>query len=157
MIVTGASSGIGRAAALRFAEEGVNVVVVDVNTEDGEQTVEDIQDAGGEATFVETDVSERTDVEAMVEKTVETCGGLDFAVNNAGIEGDMYPTADQPIDNWERVIDINLKGVFLGIRAELPAMLKHGGGAIVNISSTAGEVGFPGVARMSRVSTASSG
>ncbi|WP_254521778.1 SDR family oxidoreductase [Natrinema caseinilyticum] len=144
VIVTGASTGIGQAAALRFAEEGANVVVADVDVQDGEQTVEDIQDAGGEATFVETDVSERTDVEAMVEETVETYGGLDFAVNNAGVEGDTHPTADQPIDNWERVIDINLKGVFLGIRAELPAMLEDGGGAIVNISSTAGEVGFRG-------------
>jgi NAD(P)-dependent dehydrogenase (short-subunit alcohol dehydrogenase family) len=143
VIVTGAGSGIGRATARRFAEEGANVVVADVDVEGGERTVRDVRDAGGDATFVETDVSDRTDVEAMVAEAVETYGGLDFAVNNAGVEGDTHPTADQPMDNWDRVIDVNLRGVFLGMRAELPAMLENGG-AIVNVSSIAGEVGFRG-------------
>jgi NAD(P)-dependent dehydrogenase (short-subunit alcohol dehydrogenase family) len=144
-IVTGASSGIGRAAAERFAEEGARVVAADVGVEGGEETVRAIRDAGGEATFVETDVSESDDVAEMVNEAVTRYGGLDFAFNNAGIEGENDPTADQPADNWERVIDVNLKGVFLGMQAELSAMLDSGGGAIVNTSSIAGEVGFRGI------------
>jgi len=142
-IVTGASTGIGAATAHRFAEEGTAVVVADVNVADGEATVAEIDDAGGEATFVETDVSDPDDVAAMVETAVETYGGLDFAVNNAGIEGENAATGDQPLDNWEQVIDVNLKGVFLGMQAEIEAMLEDGGGAIVNMSSIAGQVGFP--------------
>ena len=144
-IVTGASSGIGRAAARRFAEEGARVVAADVDADGGSETVEAIRDAGGEATFVETDVSDRADVEAMVETAVDRYGGLDFAFNNAGIEGGNDSLVDQADDNWERVIDINLKGVFLGLRAEIPAMLDDGGGVIVNTSSIAGVVGFQGV------------
>ncbi|WP_265109787.1 SDR family NAD(P)-dependent oxidoreductase [Halosolutus halophilus] len=142
-IVTGASTGIGRAAASRFVEEGARVVVADVNVEDGEETVDELEAMGGEATFVETDVSERADVQAMVETAVDTYGRLDFAFNNAGIEGASGPASEQPLDNWERVIDVNLKGVFLGLRAEIPAILESGGGAIVNTSSIAGVVGFP--------------
>jgi len=144
-IVTGASSGIGRAAAVRFAEEGASVVVADVDSDGGPGTVEIIRDAGGEATFVETDVSDREDIEAMVEAAVERYGGLDFAFNNAGIEGRNDSLTDQSDDDWERVIDINLKGVFLGMQAEIPAMIDDGGGAIVNTSSIAGVVGFQGV------------
>jgi len=144
-IVTGASSGIGRAAARRFAEEGARVVAADVDADGGSGTVETIRDAGGEATFVETDVSDRADVEAMVETAVDRYGGLDFAFNNAGIEGRNDSLVDQGDDDWERVIDINLKGVFLGLRAEIPAMLDDGGGVIVNTSSIAGVVGFQGV------------
>ena len=143
--VTGASTGIGRAAALKYAEEGASVVAADVNVEDGEQLVEDIEAAGGEATFVETDVSDEADVQAMVEAAVDTYGGLDAAFNNAGIEGETDSAAEQPMDNWERVIDVNLKGVFLCMRAEIPAMLERGGGAIVNTASIAGVVGFPGL------------
>jgi len=142
-IVTGASGGIGEAAAKRFAEAGANVVAADVKVEDGEATVADIADAGGEAVFVEADVSDPDDVAAMVETAVDTYGGLDYAFNNAGIEGESEPMADQPLDNWARVIDVNLKGVFLGMRAEIPAMLADGGGAIVNTSSVAGQVAFP--------------
>lgn len=138
-IVTGGSTGIGRATAERFATEGARVVVADVNVNDGERTVETIDDDGGEATFVETDVSDPSDVESMV----ETYGGLDFAFNNAGIEGANAPTTEQPLDNWDRVIDINLKGVFLGMRFEIPALLDRGGGVIVNNASIAGLVGFP--------------
>ena len=145
VIVTGASSGIGRAAATRFAEEGASVVAADVDADGGSQTVEIIRDPGGEATFVETDVSDRADVEAMVETAVDRYGGLDFAFNNAGIEGRNDSLVDQSDDDWARVIDINLKGVFLGLQAEIPAMLDDGGGVIVNTSSIAGVVGFQGV------------
>jgi len=144
-IVTGGSTGIGHAAALRFAAEGANVVVADVNVDDGEQTVAEIREAGGEATFVEADVSDETDAEAMVQTAVDTYGGLDFAFNNAGIEGESDPSSEQPTSNWDRVIDVNLKGVFLGMRAQIPAMLEDGGGSIVNTASIAGVVGFPGL------------
>ncbi|QGN07779.1 SDR family oxidoreductase [Halorhabdus sp. CBA1104] len=141
-IVTGASTGIGVAAAKRFAGEGAAVVVADVNVEAGTETVTEIEAAGGEATFVETDVSDPDAVDAMVETAVETYGGLDFAFNNAGIDGERAPTADQSLDTWERVIDVNLKGVFLCMQAEIPAMLEGGGGSIVNTSSIAGQVGL---------------
>ncbi|MGM0604556.1 MAG: glucose 1-dehydrogenase [Halobacteriota archaeon] len=144
-IVTGGSTGIGRSAAMRFAEEGSNVVVADVNADDGRETVESITDAGGESTFVETDVSDPEDAEAMVDAAVETYGGLDFAFNNAGIEGATESAPEQPLENWDRVIDINLKGVFLGIKYELPAIVETGGGAIVNTASIAGLVGFGGL------------
>lgn len=142
VIVTGASTGIGEAAAKRFAEEGANVVVADVNVEDGEATVADVEASGGDAVFVETDVSDPDDIDAMVETAVETYGGLDCAFNNAGIEGENASLTDQSLDNWERVIDVNLKSVFLGMRAEIPAMLADDGGAIVNTASIAGLVGF---------------
>jgi len=144
-IVTGASSGIGRAAAMRFAAEGANVVAADVDADGGEATVDMVHEDGGEATFVETDVSDRDDVEAMVAEATERYGGLDFVFNNAGIEGYNDALADQSDDEWERVVDVNLKGVFLGLRAEIPAMIEDGGGAIVNTSSIAGVVGFQGV------------
>ena len=145
-IVTGGSSGIGRAAATRFAEEGSSVVVADVDEEGGQETVDLIEDDGGEATFVAVDVSDADEVEAMVETAVDTYGGLDYAFNNAGIEGKNTPASDQPMENWDRVIGINLTGVFLCMRAQIPTMLDSGGGAIVNTSSVAGVVGFPGLA-----------
>lgn len=145
-IVTGGASGIGRAAATRFAREGSNVVVADLDEDGGAETVELIEDSGGEATFVETDISDPDDVQAMVDAAVETYGGLDHAFNNAGIEGENAPSSDQPLDNWDQVINVNLKGVFLSLRAEIPAMLEDGGGAIVNTSSVAGVVGYPGLA-----------
>jgi len=144
-VVTGASSGIGEAAARRLGTEGASIVVADVEAAGGEATAADVEAAGGEATFVETDVSDPAAVDAMVETAVETYGGLDVAVNNAGIEGASEPLADQPIDNWDRVIDVNLKGVFLGMRAEIPAMLADGGGAIVNTASVAGQVAFANI------------
>lgn len=142
-IVTGASSGIGRSAALRFAEEGASVVAADVDDEGGMETVSEIEETSGEATFVRTDVSDWSDNEEMVETAVDTYGGLDFAFNNAGIEGENHAASEQPMDNWERVIDVNLKGVFLSMKAEIPVMLEHGGGSIVNTSSIAGVLGFP--------------
>ncbi len=142
-IVSGGGSGIGRATATRFASEGAQVVVADIDAEGGEETVSQIESDGGEAVFVEVDVMNEEDVERMVDTAVDTFGGLDFAFNNAGIEGAQTPTPEQPMDNWNRVISINLQGVFLAMRAEIPAMLEDGGGAIVNTASVAGILGFP--------------
>lgn len=144
-LVTGGSSGIGRAGALAFAREGAKVVVADVVVEGGQETVDMIQQAGGEAIFVTTDVSKAADVETLVNKTVETYGRLDYAFNNAGIEGEQLPTADCTEENFDRVISINLKGVWLCMKYEIPQMLEQGGGAIVNTSSVAGLVGFAGI------------
>ena len=145
-LVTGGSSGIGRAAAQRFGAEGAQVVVADLDTEGGEETVAQIEQAGGDAVFVEANVVETDDIAAMVEATVDTYGGLDFAFNNAGIEGTDALSHEQSFDDWQRVIDINLKGVFAGMREQLPVMLEHGGGAIVNTASIAGLTGFPNLA-----------
>jgi NAD(P)-dependent dehydrogenase (short-subunit alcohol dehydrogenase family) len=144
-IVTGASAGIGRATALAFAREGARVVVADVQPGAGEETVRLIADAGGEAAFVRADVSRATDAEAIVHRAVEVFGRLDYAFNNAGIEGETAPTAECSEENWDRVLGINLKGVWLCMRHEIPEMLRQGGGAIVNCSSVAGLVGFPGI------------
>ena len=141
-LVTGAAAGIGRASALAFAGGGARVMVSDVVVDGGEETVGQIQAAGGEATFVRADVSQTADVEALVRQSVETYGRLDCAHNNAGIEGDMAPTADCTEANWDRTIAINLKGVWLCMKYEIPQMLQQGGGAIVNTSSVAGLVGF---------------
>jgi NAD(P)-dependent dehydrogenase (short-subunit alcohol dehydrogenase family) len=141
-LVTGASSGIGRATALAFAAEGARTVVADVAVEGSNETVEQIEAAGGEALFVKADVSQSDDVAAMVERTVAAYGRLDCAFNNAGIEGDMATTVDCSEDNWDRTIDVNLKGVWLCMKHEIPVMLDHGGGAIVNCASVAGLVGF---------------
>ena len=141
-LVTGASAGIGRESALAFAAAGARVVVSDVVVDGGEETVSQIQSGGGEATFVHADVSQTEEVEALVHQTVETYGRLDCAHNNAGIEGDMAPTAECAEANWDRTIAINLKGVWLCMKSEIRQMLRQGGGAIVNTSSAAGLVGF---------------
>jgi NAD(P)-dependent dehydrogenase (short-subunit alcohol dehydrogenase family) len=143
-LVTGASTGIGRATALTFAREGARVVVSDVNAEGAEETVGMIKGAGGEAIFIHADVSQPGHVEALVSKTVETYGRLDAAHNNAGIEGIRVPTAEFPEDEWDRVIATNLKGVWLTMKYEIQQMLEQGGGAIVNTSSIAGLIGMKG-------------
>ena len=142
VLVTGAGSGIGRESALAFAAAGGRVIVSDVVVDGGEETVAQIKAAGGEATFVRADVSQRADVEALVRQTVESYGRLDCAHNNAGIEGDMAPTCDCTEANWDRTIAVNLKGVWLCMKYEIPQMLEQGGGVIVNTSSVAGLVGF---------------
>ena len=142
-LVTGAGAGIGRASALAFAAAGARAMVADVGVDGGEETVGQIQAAGGEATFVRADVSRKDEVEALVRETLETYGRLDCAHNNAGVEGDLAATADCAEANWDRTIAINLKGVWLCMRSEIPQMLQQGGGAIVNTSSVAGLVGFP--------------
>lgn len=142
-LVTGAGSGIGRAAALEFAEQGASVLVADVTVEGGEETAQTIRARGGSAQFVQADVSLATDVSAMVEQALSTYGHLDCAFNNAGIEGAMAPTAECEEENWDRTIAINLKGVWLCMKHEIPHMLAQGSGAIVNCASIAGLVGFP--------------
>jgi NAD(P)-dependent dehydrogenase (short-subunit alcohol dehydrogenase family) len=147
VLVTGAGSGIGRATAQLFAREGATVAVVDNVVAGGEETVRLITAAGGHATFIPADVSQATHVEAMVRHVVETFGRLDCAHNNAGIEGSMVPLAEYPEEDWEHIINVNLKGVFLGMKYEIAQMLKQGGGgAIVNTASVAGLVGFAGLA-----------
>lgn len=141
-IVTGGSSGIGRATALAFAREGVKVVVSDVARDGGEETVRLIKEQGGEAIFVPCDVSQSSDVEALVNKTVEAFGRLDFACNNAGIGGEAAHTADYSVDGWNKVIGVNLSGVFYGMKYQIPEMAKQGGGVIVNMASILGHVGF---------------
>ncbi len=145
-LVTGSGAGIGRATATRFAAEGAKVVVSDVNETGGAETVELIRKDGGEAIFVKADISSAADVSALIAKTVETYGRLDCACNNAGIEGKIAPLAEQDEADFDRVLTINAKGVFLCLKAELAQMASNGGGAIVNLASVAGLVGFPGLA-----------
>lgn len=142
-IITGAAAGIGRSAALIFAREGGRVVVSDVNEKDGHETVKMIEAAGGKAIFVGTDVSKSADVRNLIGRTVDTYGRLDCAFNNAGIEGGFTNLLEATEENFDRTIAINLKGTFLCMQAEIAAMLRGGGGTIVNMSSVAGLVGFP--------------
>ena len=144
-LVTGGSSGIGRATALAFAREGAQVVIGDRNTRRGEETVSMIRNAGGTASFHRTDVLVAADIEALVEHAISEYGGLDLAFNNAGIEGDVRPLVEQTEANYDALMDINVKGVWLSMKYEIPRMLERGGGAIVNCSSVAGVIGFPGI------------
>ena len=141
-LVTGGASGIGQATALIFAREGAKVVVADVTVEGGEETVKLITSAGGEAMFVQTDVAQAAEVEALVTRAVETYGRLDCAFNNAGIAGAAARTGEYTQKHWDRVIAINLTGVWLCMKHELRHMLTQGNGAIVNTASVAGLVGF---------------
>ncbi len=142
-LVTGAGMGLGRATAVAFAREGAKVAVADIDVKNGEQTVDMIKKAGGEALFIKTDVSRAADVEAMVSKTVETYGGLDCAHNNVGIEELPTPLIDGTEENWDRIVDVDLKSVWLCLKYEIKYMVEHGGGAIVNTSSIAGLIGAP--------------
>jgi NAD(P)-dependent dehydrogenase (short-subunit alcohol dehydrogenase family) len=141
-LITGAASGIGEATAKLFAAEGASVVVSDISDEKGKQVVDEIQNAGGKAIFVKSDTSKPDDHESLVKETVKAFGKLNIAVNNAGIGGASAPTAEYPIDSWQKVIDINLSGVFYGMKYQLPEMVKAGSGSIVNIASILGQVGF---------------
>lgn len=143
-MVTGGASGLGRVSAIALAKEGAKVVVSDVSVSEGEATARMITDAGGEAIFTKADVTKSGEVEAMVHETLKAFGRLDFALNNAGIDGVRARTADYPEVVWRQVIDINLTGVFLCLKFELPVMVKQGSGAIVNMASVAGVTGFPG-------------
>ena len=141
-LVTGGASGIGEACALTFARGGANVAIVDVNQQLGEKTAAAVRKLGTDAIFLEVDVSDATAVQKMVADTIAAFGRLDIAVNNAGIAGELNPTGAYSIDGWRRVIDVNLNSVFYCMRYEIPQMLQRGKGAIVNMSSILGTVGF---------------
>lgn len=146
-IVTGGTSGIGRAAAVLFAKAGAKVVVAGRREAEGKETINLVRAAGGDALFVKTDVSRAAEVKALVQKTVEKFGCLDVAFNNAGIEGNWIPITEQSEGDWDSVININLKGTWLCLKYEIQQMLKQGsGGAIVNMASVAGFIGSAGAA-----------
>jgi NAD(P)-dependent dehydrogenase (short-subunit alcohol dehydrogenase family) len=144
--VTGAANGIGRAAALAFAREGASVAVADVSEQGNQETARMIEQAGGRAVAVGCDVSRAEGVKAALGQAVETFGRLDFAFNNAGVEQPITAAAELTEKEWDRIVDINLRGVFLCMRHEVPLLLNQGGGAIVNTSSGAGVKGFAGQA-----------
>jgi len=144
--VTGGANGIGRATALAFAQEGASVVVADVSVEDSQETVREIAALGGQALTVRCDVSRAEDVKAALDMMVEAFGRLDFAFNNAGVEQPLMAASEIAEEEWNRIVRINLSGVFLCMKYEIPLMLKQGGGAIVNTASGAGIKGFAGQA-----------
>jgi len=139
-LITGAGSGIGKATALLFAEQGGKVVVSDINEDNGSSAVEELKKNGGDAFFIKADSSKPEDNEALVKQTIQKYGRLDIAVNNAGIGGPLSPTGEYPIDGWQKVIDINLSGVFYGLRYQIPAMQEKGG-SIINVASILGQAG----------------
>lgn len=141
-LVTGGASGIGRAAARALAREGAAVVVADINVAGGEETIRTIKAGGGQALFARADVSKAADVESLVAVAIRAFGGLDCAFNNAGIGGALSRVPDKTEDEWDAVFNVNLKGVWLCMKYEIPAMLERGGGAIVNMASLAGLNGF---------------
>jgi NAD(P)-dependent dehydrogenase (short-subunit alcohol dehydrogenase family) len=141
-IVTGAGSGIGREVAIKLGAAGSRVVVSDINEDGGQQTVRAITSKGGQAAFFNADTSKPSDNEALVAEAAKRFGALHVAVNNAGIGGPSAPLGEYPLDGWEKVIAINLSGVFYGLRYQIPAIKAAGGGAIVNVASILGQVGF---------------
>lgn len=143
-LVTGGGSGIGRAIAVLYAAQGAKLLVTDIDEKGGNETVASIKAAGGEAVFVKADTSLSDDSKNAVDHAVQHFGGLHIAVNNAGIGGPLKPTGEYPIDGWDKVIAINLSGVFYGMRYQIPAMLASGGGSIVNVASILGKVGCAG-------------
>jgi NAD(P)-dependent dehydrogenase (short-subunit alcohol dehydrogenase family) len=142
--VTGAASGIGRATALAFARAGADVIVADLAEEANQETASLIEQTGGRAVAVRCDVARSEDVQAALQNAVDTFGRLDFAFNNAGVEQEIKPAAETAEEEWDRILAINLRGVFLCLKYEIPLMLEQGGGAIVNTSSGAGVKGFGG-------------
>ncbi|WP_435158242.1 SDR family NAD(P)-dependent oxidoreductase [Haladaptatus sp. DFWS20] len=142
-VITGGSQGIGKATALRFAEEGADIVVADVNVEGGHATVSEIEDMGANAVFVETDVSQKEDIQNMITTCIEAFDGIDVLFNNAGIDGPLDNIVDYDEDGFDKVIDVNLKGVWLGLKYGIEAMLEYGGGSIISTSSIGGQVAVP--------------
>ena len=142
-IVTGGASGIGRATVLALAEAGAKVLVADIDEAGGEAVAREVNAGGGTAQFLRTDVANAAEISAIVERTLSAFGGLDVAFNNAGVEGDLAPLAEQDMARVQRVFDIMINGVYLAMQAEIPAMLEGGGGAIVNMSSMWGLAGYP--------------
>jgi NAD(P)-dependent dehydrogenase (short-subunit alcohol dehydrogenase family) len=143
VLITGGTSGIGRATAVAFAKEGAKVIVSGRRETEGSETVAQIIKAGGKGLFLKSDVSDETQVKQLVDAVVDQFGRLDIAFNNAGFEGNLAPVTEQTVENYDKVFGINVKGVFLSMKYEIAAMLKTGGGSIVNTSSIAGSVGFP--------------
>lgn len=141
-LITGGNAGIGRAVALEFAKHGAKVVVSGRREKEGHDVIAEIKALGGEAIFVKTDVSKESDVKVMIAQTLATFGRLDFAFNNAGVEQALTPLPDQTEETYDQIMNINVKGVWLSLKHEIPAMLKTDGGAIVNNSSVAGLIGF---------------
>lgn len=141
-LVTGGTSGIGRATAIAFAREGASVVVSGRREKEGQEVVQAITATGGKARFIQADVSDEAQVAALVEKTVSTFGRLDIAFNNAGVESDLVPITASTVDSYKHVFDINVKGVLLSMKYEIPALLKNGG-SIVNTASIVGSHGMP--------------
>jgi NAD(P)-dependent dehydrogenase (short-subunit alcohol dehydrogenase family) len=144
-LVTGGTSGIGRATAIAYAQEQAKVVVVGRRIDEGEETVRSIQEAGGEAIFVQADVTKEADVKAMVDKAVSVFGRLDIAFNNAGTVGENPSLIEQTEAEYDRIMNVNVKGVWLSMKYEIAQMLKQGSGAIVNTASANGVVALPGV------------
>lgn len=144
-LITGATSGIGRATALAFAREGAKLALAGRRNSEGDQTVALVKSQGGEAFFLKTDVTNVSEVKALIAQTVETYGRLDYCFNNAGVESHPAPLTQQSEEDFDEVIAINLKGVFLSMKYEIPVLLNQGGGSIVNTSSVGGLVGFPNV------------
>ena len=142
-IITGGSSGIGRATAVALAKDGVKVTIAARRATEGEETVQLVKEAGSEGIFVRTDVTKEDDVKSLVEKTVKVYGRLDYAFNNAGIEEMMTPFVEQTSDTFDQIMNVNVKGIWLSMKHEIPEMIRSGGGAIVNNSSVAGVMGFP--------------
>lgn len=146
-LITGGTTGIGRATAIAFGRAGAKVVVTGRREAEGRETERLVQELGVEALFVRADASDEADMRRVVDATLTRFGRLDAAFNNAGVEGaTIAPIADQSVDDFERVMAINVRGVFLSMKHEIPAMLRSGGGSIVNTSSIAGQVGFAGAA-----------
>lgn len=146
VIITGGASGIGKATAELFAKNGASIVISDIQADEGKAVAERIMASGGKASFFKTDVSVPEDMEAVVSFALKTYGKLDIAINNAGIGGELNPVADLSLEGWQKVISINLSSLFYGMKYQIQAMLKNGGGSIVNVSSILGSVGFAGSA-----------
>ena len=145
VIITGAASGIGRATAQIFAREGARVIIADVNEKGGEETLSMINKQGHQGMFVKTDITVETDIKTLIDRAMNAHGRLDAAYNNAGVEGKQALTADMPPNEFDKIIAANLRGVYLCMRYQILAMLKGGGGAIVNTASAAGLIGIPGM------------
>ena len=145
VLITGGATGIGLATARRFAQEGAKVVIASRNEAAGQQAVADIRASGGEATFIETDVTQEARIEALIKQTTETYGRIDAAFNNSGTEGTPAPLADDNVENYQKIFEVNVKGLWLCMKYQLKHMQQQGAGSIVNNASIAGLIGFPGL------------
>jgi NAD(P)-dependent dehydrogenase (short-subunit alcohol dehydrogenase family) len=145
VLITGGATGIGLATARRFAQEGAKVVIASRNEAAGQQEVADIRASGGEATFIQTDVTQEAQIEALINQTMGTYGRIDAAFNNSGTEGIPSPLADDNEENYQKIFEVNVKGLWLSMKHQLKHMQQHGAGSIVNNASIAGLIGFPGL------------